>query len=558
MMQSPARRPARRALVSTAATCLALALMAAACGSTSKSTATSASTSTTTKPVNGGSLVVGINGESGGWAPADFFWSDNGNLVVSSVIEPLATPGADSGAKPWLAKSWIANKTFDKWLVNLQPNVKFQDGEPFDAAAVKLNFETAEAGAITSQALGTMLKDVKVVNPLTVEIDLNQPWAAFPNSILDSQAAYMAAPAMIKSPSHGSTHPIGTGPFTFASWTPNGDFRATKNPTYWGGLDAHGNRRTGLPHLDSIDFRVIPDNGTREAALQTADVNMITTTDVASADKLTSQFDVIKDWTETPEFVALNTAPSLHGKSNPFHDIHARKALAYATDTKAVAASIGKDVQVPTGPWSPDNPWGLPDAQNGYVGFDLAKAKTEVAAYEHDTGQKSLTISLSGLADIDTQKLLQVLQAQWKAAGITTAVDSSDQTSYILKVATSDFQAAALANYGYPDPDFDYFYWSAETANGVGNISANFEQYTTPQIQHDIVTGRQSGYPNVRRGAYHDLVTQMNAGFTNIWLYRVPYTIIAANNVKGLDQARTIPFGNTMPRTWLADLWIQH
>ena len=60
----------------------------------------------------------------------------------------------------------------------------------------------------------------------------------------------------------------------------------------------------------------------------------------------------------------------------------------------------------------------------------------------------------------------------------------------------SDFQAAALANYGYPDPDFDYFYWSAETANGVGHISANFEQYTTPQIQHDIVTGRQSGYPN--------------------------------------------------------------
>ena len=50
----------------------------------------------------------------------------------------------------------------------------------------------------------------------------------------------------------------------------------------------------------------------------------------------------------------------------------------------------------------------------------------------------------------------------------------------------------------------------------------------------------------------------MNAGFTNIWLYRVPYTIIAAKDVLGLDQARTIPFGNTMPRTWLADLWIQH
>ncbi|HVN50464.1 MAG TPA: ABC transporter substrate-binding protein [Acidimicrobiales bacterium] len=553
------RTPTRtRAAVAAVACAVVLTLVASACGSSTKGTSAAASSPTSSiKPQNGGSLVVAITGESGGWAPSDFFWSDGANLVASSVMETLAMPGADSGAKPWLAKSWIADAAFDRWLVKLQPNVKFQDGEPFDAAAVKLNLETAQKGIITSQALGTMLKDVKVIDPLTVEVDLNQPWAAFPSSLLDSQAAYMAAPAMLKSPNHGADHPIGTGPFTFDHWTPNNDFRAVRNPNYWGGLDANGNRRSGLPHLDSIDFRVITDNGTRRAALQTGDVNMILTTDPATANAMSAQFDVIKDWSETPDFVALNTAPSVGGVANPFRDIHARLALAYATDARAVAAQVGKGVQVPTGPWSPDNPWGLPADQNGYPGYDLAKAKQEVAAYEQDTGAHSLDIKLSGVADIDTQRIMQVLQAQWKLAGINVAVDTSDSTSLIVKTATSNFEAVNLGNYGYPDPDFDYFYWSKENANGVGKISANFEQYTTPAIQNDLLAGRRSGFVNVRRQAYHDLVKQLNAGVTNIWLYRIPYTMIAAKNVMGLDMARTIPFGNTMPRAWLADLWIK-
>ena len=52
------------------------------------------------------------------------------------MLEPLATAGTDSGAKPWLAKNWYPNTTFDKWVINLQSGVKFQDGEPFNADAV--------------------------------------------------------------------------------------------------------------------------------------------------------------------------------------------------------------------------------------------------------------------------------------------------------------------------------------------------------------------------------------------------------------------------------------
>ena len=63
------------------------------------------------------------------------------------MLEPLATTGADSGAKPWLAKNWYPNTTFDRWVINLQTGVKFQDGEPFNADAVVGRTSTPTARA---------------------------------------------------------------------------------------------------------------------------------------------------------------------------------------------------------------------------------------------------------------------------------------------------------------------------------------------------------------------------------------------------------------------------
>jgi ABC-type transport system substrate-binding protein len=189
------------------------------------------------------------------------------------------------------------------------------------------------------------------------------------------------------------------------------------------------------------------------------------------------------------------------------------------------------------------------------VDFGLDQAKAEVAAYEQETGSSSLSFTLSGLPDVDSSNLLQVLQSQWQAAGIETRIETLEQSSYIPKIATGDFQAAFLRNYGYSDPDMNYHFWSSTTAKGVGNISVNFSQYATPAIDEDLTTGRRSPDVDVRKGAYDDLARQLNAGFTNIWLYRTPYTLIADKQVRGLAKARLVPFGNSGAKTWIGDLW---
>jgi peptide/nickel transport system substrate-binding protein len=530
---------------------VALALVAAACGSSSKSGRATAATESGLAadggtPVDGGSLVIGISAETNGWNPALAQWADTGSLVGSSVLEPLATTGEDSSATPWLADSWIANEAFTQWRLNLHPGVKFQDGTDFDAAAVKKNIDYYKTGTLSGIALSPILGDITVIDPLTVMVGLKQPWAAFPSSFLDAGSSFMMAPSMIDSPDHGAGHPVGTGPYVFSSWTPDSSFKATKNPTYW---------KAGLPHLDSIEFKVIPDETTRANALKTGDVNMIYTTNANTANNIGSDFQVVKDWTTEQAFVMTNSSPVVNGKPNPLSNIHARQALAYATDPSAIASSIGAGVEVPTSMWSPPSVWSMAKDQNGALTTSLDKAKQEVDAYKADTGATSLDITLSGLPTIDDTKVLQLLDAQWKPLGINVQIDSLEQTAYITKIALGNYQAAFFRNYGYADPDSNYYFFSSSTAKGAGQISINFTEYTTPQMDEALATGRTSGYPNIRKQAYDDLVKQVNASATNIWLYSTPYSFVADQQVHGLAQAEKIPFGNYMPKTWLGNLW---
>ena len=108
--------------------------------------------------------------------------------------------------------------------------------------------------------------------------------------------------------------------------------------------------------------------------------------------------------------------------------------------------------------------------------------------------------------------MYQLLQSQWAEAGIDMSIETLEQTVYITRVVVSDFQAAFSRNYGFSDPDTDYAFWSDTTANGVGSLSINFTQFTTPEMEQDLTTGRQSGYVDMRKQAYNDLVPRLNAG----------------------------------------------
>jgi ABC-type transport system substrate-binding protein len=530
------------------ATVVVVALLAAGCSSSAKTSgATSATIGDEGTPVDGGDLIIAVGTDTAGWNPHDNQWAQAGSLVGSSVLEPLATTDADLNAVPWLATSWMPNATYDSYTIVLRSGVTFQNGEPFDGAAVKLNIDDASRAVLSGQAIRGLIDRVTVVDDHTVTVDLAQPWAAFPSSFLNGQSSMMMAPKMLNSPKRGTDHPIGTGPYTFASWQPGSTFKTTKNVTYW---------QSGLPHLGQLEFQVLSDSSSQAAALRSGDANLVFTASASEANSLASQYTVVRDWGSEPGMAMTNTVPVVKGKPNALTNQHARLALAYATDRTALAATAGDGVQTPSSPFPPTSKWGLPEDQNQYVSFDLDKAKEQVALYEQDTGASSLAVTLTSTPDIDTARVTQLLQSQWKEAGIDSSIEALEATSFITNVVSGAYQVALFNIYSSPDPDQNHYFWSADTAKGVGNISINFTQLTNARMQADLKTGRESNDFATRKAAYDDLVQEINAQAVNIWTFSTPYSLIASKKVHGLAQPSQVPFGNFQPKTWLADLWL--
>lgn len=532
---------------------VAVAIVAAGCGSSSARTdadpvgaGQSEAIGDEGAPVDGGTLVVAVDYEATGWNPSIDRWGPPTALVGSSVLEPLAVLDEDGEAQPWLATAWTPNETFDVWTVDLRDGVTFHDGAPLNAQALKDNLDFVVAAPLSGVAMKPLFREVVVVDGDTVEVRLTQPWAAFPSSFLAGQSSMLRSPASMLADDRGSTHPVGTGPFQFDEWVPDESFTVTAYDEYW---------RDGEPHLDGIEFRVITDPASRIAALEAGDVDMAMTTVPDDAARLEADFTVLRDWDVEPAVLLVNVRPTIGGEPNPVSNLHARRAMALAIDRDAIAATVGDGVEIPTSPFSPDGPWGQPTEDDGYPDFDLDAAKAEVAAYLDETGETSLEVTIGGSSG-SSARVLELVEEQLRAAGIDATIEEREASALINSVVSADFEVALFPIYSSPDPDQNHYFFSAATAPGEGGININMTGLTTATMEEALREGRQNPDPDARREAYHALVEEVNANVSNLWLFTVPYSLVAAPEVKGLGAVGEVPFANFQPKTWLGGLWL--
>jgi len=504
-------------------------------------------------PTDGGALVVGVMAESTGWNVHRSLWSDAANFVGSSVLEPLTMFDKEGKAQPWLLTGFEpANAgSFDAWTLNVRPGVTFHDGTALDASVVAANLNSARSQSLAGVATGYMFSSVDATGPLTVSVKLTQPWASF-GSYLGNISGYMMSPAMLADPEGMNDNPIGTGPYKFDQWIPDKSFKVKRNDTYWG---------PSKPHLESIEFRPITDNRTRENGLRSGELDLVFTSRGADlAPMKAAGFTVVTDFNSEKTFVMLNTAEGPENAGNPFTNIHARRALAYGTDTESLRGTISPDqplnrstqIQVASGPF------GMDENATGYPTYDPVKAKEEIEAYKRDTGATSLKFTFTGIANLDDQQVQQVLKAQWDQLGMEVELNSIEQAQYVLQQATGKFQAGFFRNYAYPDPEANYYFFHSQTAKGVGSISVNFHQLKVPEIDAALDASRRTTDPAERKKYTDTLTTEVNKSLVDIWLYNTAYALVASPKVRGLNPARQQPFGNYLAKTWFwVSVWKQ-
>nr|MBP6598824.1 ABC transporter substrate-binding protein [Giesbergeria sp.] len=208
------------------------------------------------------SVVLAIALEPAGLDPTTSAASSIGEIVLYNVFETLTKINADGSVSPLLAESWEVSPDLKTTTLRLRKGVRFQNGEPFNAAAVKFSFDRAGGKKSTN-------KDKRTFANLTTQV-VDAHTVAILNQEIDPEFLFMLgqATAIIvepKSAASNATKPVGTGPYQLLKWNKG----ASITLGAWDGF-----RHASTLRMRRATFRFIPDSAAQVAALLAGDVDV--------------------------------------------------------------------------------------------------------------------------------------------------------------------------------------------------------------------------------------------------------------------------------------------
>jgi ABC-type transport system substrate-binding protein len=511
-----------------------------ACASTARASGSTGSQAAR----RGGRLTFACEAEINSFDPRIGAWDQTAYCYARTVYDPLFAQAADGTIKPYLAQSITPNADYTQWSIRLRPGIRFHDGSPLDAPTVKVNLDGIARSPLTGPFL-LNIQSIRAVDELTVLVTLSTPWVPFP-SVLTNVNGYICGLKQLADTS-GRATPIGTGPFVFKEWLPGDHFTATRNPNYW---------RTGLPYLDSITFRPIPDAISRGNGLQAGDFDLMHSSDAQN----------VADFLDRPGFHQVNDRDAVIGEPDqnfimlntavpPLNDLRVRQALAYATDQQRVIATLYNSLTPPAaGPFPAGSPYFGP---TGFPTYDPRQASALVADYQKTSGPVSFKFTT-----VNTEKGRQrneLLQSMWKDVGITTDIVAVEQSPLIVDAIVGNYQAMGFRQFNTPDPDSNFVWWSSTTSAPVGHQSLNFTRTKDPLLDAALVAGRTQVDPQVRAAAYRLVAARLGALVPYVWIGPTVWILAGRQSAGGLGQA-TLPDGGQARGMmsgviWPSELW---
>ena len=455
---------------------------------------------------SGGDLRFGLEAETtGGFCLSQAQLVTSGKQVAAAIYDTLMVPNTKGVYVPNLAESVTPNATFNEWTIKLRPNVKFHDGTPVNADALKQNMDAWKTGRLFTFVFGNM-DQVTKVDDLTVKVTTKTPWKAFPAYLYLEGRAGIMAPAQIGNPATCATNMIGTGPFKLNSpsdWKVNESLKVVKNPDYW----KKGAKGSALPCANSITFVPIPDSPTRDTQLLGGQLDVMHTSSSQSIDKLqtTSGVDVVREKPGNRE----TRIYQINATKAPFNNPEARQALAMAIDTKTINQIRNKGLNTLTNQtMDTKSPGYLKN--NGFPKYNLKKAQALVEKVKAANGG-SFDVTLLTTTDSDNLAEGQLLIEQLNKAGMNAKLNQVDQSSLVNDLLGGNFSVTLVRNF-YSDPAFgdaSNYVWFAK-----GPI--NFSKFDDPTVQAALDSGRTSTDDEALQKAYEDFNRAMAAGVYNV------------------------------------------
>ena len=466
----------------------------------------------------GGTLTVGLELDIPGFDPLKVGVFDTAAEIAAALIFDTLTSLDDNGkARPKLALSWSPSEDYKTWTFKLRPDVKFQDGTPFNAQAVVWNFARQKDPKNNCRCAFyiSFINSLEAKDDLTVVFNLRDPSVNLPTLLsLPSSNFVIQSPSAIQAKGDDyNRNPVGTGPFALKSWTAGDRMVLERNPDYW---------NKGHPHLDRVVLRPLPDSQSRFASLRSGE------TDVVWADEF--EADNILRARKDPTLKVLDYVGSgaavyaFNTKVAPFDDVRVRQALVMAIDRPKMSQALSNGLSRPASNPYGDGSW-VKCKDDGALPTDPARARELLKEYGKPVNFKMLvTATPRGRA------VGQVLQQFWKQVGANMEIEQVDQATIVPRAFQRQFQLTPWRIIDLSDPD-PQMYANFRTGSPVA-----LANYSNPELDKLLEHARVTADEAQRTEDYCAVSRLINKEAIWFWTFQNTYYAIIKAKVKGIPK----------------------
>jgi len=396
--------------------------------------------------------------------------------VAKSFYQGLYGFDKDMKMVPVLAESHTASKDGLVYTVKLKTGIKFHDGTPFNAEAVKATFDrvTNPDNKLKRYNLYKNIAKTEALDASTVRFTLKEPFSPFINTLAHPSGVIISPAALAQYGSKGiAQHPVGTGPFKFVEWKATDYLKVEKFDGYW---------RKGYPKVDSITWRPVVDNNTRAAVMQTNEAHFAFPVPPEAVDTLSKKPSL--EITAAPSIIQRYL--SMNTQQKPFDNPKVREAINYAINKDALIKVAfsgyaipaegplphGVEYAVKLGPW-PYDPAKARELlkEAGYPnGFET----TLWSAYNHTTAQKVIQFVQQQLGQVGIKLQVQALEAGQRVERVESAQDPATAPVRMYYVGWSSSTGEAdwamrplLASESFPPKLFNTAYYKSAVVDNA-------------------------------------------------------------------------------------------
>lgn len=458
--------------------------------------------------------------------------------VVQNVYDRLVRVSPDGKTVlPSLAKSWTVSKDGRTYTFKLRTGVKFHDGSPLDAQAVRYSLQRAIAigKSVSTRYKGYLApQNIKALNATTVQLKLTKPYGQLLNLLGYFSGGSIVSPSWVRAHAtkddpyatkYLADHMNGTGPFEFTSWERKQFIQLDRNQSYW----------RGPAKVAKVVFKTVGDPAAAQLQFERGDIDVITNISTDTYNSLAKNRSVrVKAYP-----VLDNVFWVFNNEVKPFDDVRVRRAISYAVDYQGIMRLVGVGGSRMTGPLQPK----LAEYNGNVTRYsrDIPKAKQLLAQAGYPDG---LTIESTVVDYGDLKPISQVLQANLADAGITLKLKEQPFGPFLEDIASGK---AAMFPW-VTDPalaDPDAILYPAFLSTSPHNSDGNYTRYKNAKVDALLKVGHSSPNAAARMKAFKQVQPLIVNDAPWLFLY-------FRNN---LQAYRSSVSGYAWPLVGAPDLW---